>query len=219
MPGVARVRPSKRVHPTAVVDGVVDLLDGAEVGAFAYLTGHVVIGERTRISPHVVIGTDGEHRSARSVGAIRIGHDSTVREFCCIQRGTGERETSIGDRVMLMDRVHVAHDVVIDDDVTVSPGVVFGGHTHVHKGATIGIGASTHQHVTIGAYAMIGMGAVVIRDVPPFAVVVGNPARVLGRNEHAVRALLSIDANLTDVEAWALLNYNADSGRGRRGTR
>ncbi len=166
------------IHPSVIIEGTdVEIACDVEIGPFCYIRGPITIGARTVISPHVVIGTDGEHRSAYSTGAIHIGENVKIREFCVVQRGiTGDRETTIGDRVMLMDRVHVAHNCTIGDDVTISPGVVLGGHTRVHRGATIGISAMTHQHSTIGAYSMIGMGAVVTKDVPPFALVVGNPA-------------------------------------------
>ncbi len=173
------------IHPSVVIEGTdVEIACDVEIGPFCYIRGPVTIGVRTIISPHVVIGTDGEHRSKSSTGAIHIGENVVIREFCAVQRGiAGDLPTSIGDRAMLMDRVHVAHNCSIDEDVTISPGVVLGGHTRVHRGATIGISAMTHQHSTIGAYSMIGMGAVVTRDVPPFALVVGNPARYVRDNE------------------------------------
>jgi UDP-N-acetylglucosamine acyltransferase len=170
------------------VDGHVEFGVDCHVAPQAYLRGPLVVGHGTRVWPHAVIGTEGEHRRAESVGTIRIGSYSVVREFVAIQRGTGERETSVGDRAYLMNGSHVAHDCVLGDDVTTSPKVVLGGHTRVHRGATIGISAMTHQHTTVGAYAMIGMGSVVTRDVPPFCLVVGNPARFVRFNVHGARA-------------------------------
>lgn len=182
-------RGSTKIHPTAVIEvggGNVDLEEGVEVGPFCYLRGPLVIGPGTRLWPHVVIGTEGEHRRAESAGVIKIGARVILREFVVIQRGTGDRDTEIGDGAFLMDRCHVGHDSVIGPDVTMSPHVVLGGHTRVHRGATIGIGAMTHQCSTVGAYAMIGMGSVVTRDVYPFVTALGNPARYHGLNKMGI---------------------------------
>lgn len=200
-----------RVHETAVLEGTVYLSPGVEIGAFAYVRGPVTIGARTLVSPHVVIGTDGEHRSKpANVGTIAIGEDVVIREFSAVQRGTGDRPTTIGDRVMVMDHGHVAHDVTIEEDVTLSPNVTLGGHTRVHRGATIGIGAMTHQFTTVGAYAMIGMGSVVTRDVPPFALVVGNPAKYVRENAPRGEVVGTRDG-------WNG-RFFADRGRGNRQT-
>jgi UDP-N-acetylglucosamine acyltransferase len=211
------------VHPTAVIEGDVVLGEGASVGPFAYLRGPLVVGVRTRIYAHVVIGTEGEHRTRGPVGAIRIGDDAIVRELVVIQRGTGDRETEIGDRAFVMDHCHVAHDVLVEADVTMSPNVVLGGHTHVLRGATLGIGAMTHQFSTIGAYAMVGMGAVVTRDVPPFCTVVGNPARFAKLNAHAIEAagfggaeLRVVDGALTTADARARACLDAFAAHRRR---
>jgi acyl-[acyl carrier protein]--UDP-N-acetylglucosamine O-acyltransferase len=85
----------------------------------------------------------------------------------------------------------------------VSHNAVFAGHTRVHEGVTVGMAAITHQHSTIGAYAMLGMGAVVTRDVPPFALVTGNPARFRRLNTHALERL-EIGAEALRVEGGEL---------------
>jgi UDP-N-acetylglucosamine acyltransferase len=176
------------VHPTAVIEGDVVLGDRTTVGPFSYLRGPLIVGADTRIYPHVIIGTEGEHKSRGPAGVIRIGSRVVVRELVVIQRGTGDADTAIGDGSYIMDHCHVAHDVTIAADVTMSPNVVLGGHSHVLRGATLGIGAVTHQFSTVGAYAMVGMGAVVTRDVPPFCLVAGNPARFRRLNTHALEA-------------------------------
>jgi sugar O-acyltransferase (sialic acid O-acetyltransferase NeuD family) len=83
-------------------------------------------------------------------------------------------------------RCTVAHDVVIGDFVTFAPGVFCNGNVHVQDHAYIGTGAmlrngTPDRPLVIGEGAVVGMGAVVTKDVPPFATVVGNPARLLKR--------------------------------------
>ncbi|HXU72737.1 MAG TPA: UDP-N-acetylglucosamine acyltransferase [Polyangia bacterium] len=196
------------VHPSAILEGDVELADDVTVGPFCYLRGPLVVGPRTRIWPHVVIGTEGEHKTRTPAGVIRIGADTIVRELVVIQRGTGDRDTTIGDGCFVMDHCHIAHDVLVGDGVTMSPNVTLGGHTHVLRGATVGIGAMTHQFSTVGAYAMLGMGAVVTRDVPPFCLVAGNPARFARLNTHAFAAAGIGEADVR-VEAGALVAADA----------
>jgi UDP-N-acetylglucosamine acyltransferase len=137
------------------------------------------------VSSDASIGSPGEDRrkpvrSCPNYGA-QIGLNVTIREFVTVNGGF-EAATEVGDGCYLMTKSHVGHDCRLARNVTLCTGAILGGHTVVHEGATIGIGAVTHQRTVIGAYAMIGMGAVVTKDVPPFAVVYGNPARVHGIN-------------------------------------
>lgn len=77
----------------------------------------------------------------------------------------------------------IEHDSVLEDGVLISPGVHFGGRTYCAEGSFVGIGACTKAGVRIGANAIVGAGAVVLRDVPDNAVVVGNPAKPLPQKE------------------------------------
>jgi UDP-N-acetylglucosamine acyltransferase len=176
------------VHPTAILDGDVTLGDGASVGPFCYLKGPIVVGANTQIHPHVVIGTEGEHRTRKPQGTIFIGANVILREHSVVHRGTGDRDTTLGDGCFILSHSYIAHDVVLEAGVTLSPGARLGGHTRVLEGANVGMGAVVHQFSTVGAYAMIGMGAVVTRDVPPFCLVTGNPARNRRFNTYAIDA-------------------------------
>jgi UDP-N-acetylglucosamine acyltransferase len=176
------------VHPTAVIAEDVILGDGNVIGAYAVILGPVRIGDRNWIGPHVVIGTAGEIRgidhgsAAGGVGAgISIGDANVIREHSTIHQGHYAR-TVIGDDCYLMNKCYIAHDDVLHDGVTMAAGVALGGHVHVGAGANLGMGAIVHQRRVIGPLAMVGMSAVVTRDVPPAALAYGNPCRVRGAN-------------------------------------
>lgn len=83
-----------------------------------------------------------------------------------------------GAHVHILAGAIVAHGCILDDFVTIATGATLCGEVHVCEGAFVGAGAViVHGGITIGAGAMVGAGAVVLEDVPPGAVVMGNPAR------------------------------------------
>ncbi|OJY29725.1 MAG: hypothetical protein BGO98_48775 [Myxococcales bacterium 68-20] len=91
---------------------------------------------------------------------------------------TGAR---VGAHVIVNSGAIVEHDVELDDWVHVGPGAVVGGGAAIGAGSHVGLGAHVRDHIRVGARVMIGMGAVVVRDVPDGATVVGVPARPLSR--------------------------------------
>jgi UDP-2-acetamido-3-amino-2,3-dideoxy-glucuronate N-acetyltransferase len=140
-------------------------------------------------------------------GAI-IGVGTKVWHFCHIMPGAkignncslgqnvnvGSRAV-IGNGVKIQNNVSVYDDVVIEDDVFCGPSCVFTNvinprafverkdeykKTIIKKGVSIGANATIICGVTIGEYSMIGAGSVVTKDVPPYTLVVGNPARIVG---------------------------------------
>jgi acetyltransferase EpsM len=70
----------------------------------------------------------------------------------------------------------------VEDFVHISPNAALAGNVHVGEGTQIGIGATVMQNIRIGKWVMVGAGAVIIRDVPDYAVVVGNPGRIIKMN-------------------------------------
>ncbi len=214
------MNPPPAIHSTAVVAPDVEVGAGTVIGPYAVVIGPCRIGDGCWIGPHCVIGTTAEDVSSMVVPevptrpldadaldaamwfcgmgeGVEIGDRTIVREMTTIQQGT-RRPTAIGSDVFLMDKSHVAHDNVIGDRVTISNFVGLAGHVTVGDDATIGLNASVHQWRVVGAGAMVGMQSAVTRDVRPFELVKGVPARPSGLNRVRLRRLGVDD---TDSEA------------------
>lgn len=155
------------------------------------------------------------HETACIDAGARVGKDTKIWHFSHVMGGAeiGERCTigqnvyidravKIGNGVKIQNNVSVYQGVEVEDDAFLGPSVVFTNvinprsfierkeefkKTYIRQGATIGANATVVCGVEIGAYALIGAGTVVTRDVPPFALVVGNPGKQTGwisRNGH-----------------------------------
>lgn len=91
--------------------------------------------------------------------------------------------SKIGRHVIINTNASVDHDCVIENFVHISPNATLAGDVQVGEGSHIGIGSSIIQGVRIGKWCTIGAGAVILKDVPDYAVVVGNPGRIIKSNK------------------------------------
>lgn len=148
-------------HETAVID------DGCQIGS----------GTRIWHFSHIMTGCT-------------IGRDCSIGQNVVISP-----EVRIGNRVKIQNNVSVYTGVICEDDVFLGPSAVFTNvinprsavvrkneykPTYVRKGATVGANATIVCGITLGEYSFIGAGAVVTKDIPAYALVVGNPARQTG---------------------------------------
>jgi len=149
------------IHPSAIID------EGAQIGAGTR------IWHFCHVMPTAIIGS-----------SCILGQNVYV-----------DNHALIGNGVKIQNNVSVYHGVVLEDDVFVGPSAVFTNVINprsfierktefknivVKKGATIGANATIVCGLTIGEYALVGAGAVVTKDVQPYALVIGNPARQMG---------------------------------------
>jgi UDP-2-acetamido-3-amino-2,3-dideoxy-glucuronate N-acetyltransferase len=168
------------IHPSAIVDEGAQLGDDCRVWHFVHISAGARIGARCSFGQNVFVGND-------------------VR---------------IGDNVRIQNNVSVYDAVTLEDDVFCGPSMVFTNvynpraavsrkaeyrRTLVRRGATLGANCTVVCGITIGRYAFVGAGAVVNRDVPDFALMVGVPARQIGwMSRHGERLELPL---LGDGEA------------------
>lgn len=148
-------------HPTAIIDEGCEIGEGTKVWHFSHIMPNCRLGKNCNIGQNVVISPD----------------------------------VVLGENVKVQNNVSIYTGVTCDDDVFLGPSMVFTNvinprsavnrkseylKTHVGKGASIGANATIVCGHDIGAFAFIGAGAVVTKEVLPYALVVGNPARQMG---------------------------------------
>ena len=148
-------------HETAVIDQDCTIGEGTKIWHFSHIMTNCIIGSQCSIGQNVVISP----------------------------------EVRIGNRVKIQNNVSVYTGVICEDEVFIGPSAVFTNvinprsaivrkdqykPTLVQKGATIGANSTIVCGITIGKYAFVGAGAVVTRNIPDYALVVGNPARQTG---------------------------------------
>jgi sugar O-acyltransferase (sialic acid O-acetyltransferase NeuD family) len=92
-------------------------------------------------------------------------------------------DVKVGKHCIINTSAIVEHDCILEDYVHISPNVALAGNVVVSEGAHVGIGACVIQGVKIGKWSTIGAGSVVLKDVPDYAVVVGNPGRIIKYNK------------------------------------
>ena len=191
------------VHPTAIVDakalladGVVvgpyacvgpdvELADGVELGAHVVVTGHTRIGAGTRVFAHACLGGDPQHLDyAGEPTRLELGRDNVIREHVTLHVGTvrGGGCTRIGDANLFMNASHVGHDCVVGSHVVMASFCGLAGHVTVQDHAVLGAYTGVHQQARVGESAMTAAGSMVSLDVPPFALVAGDRARMVGLN-------------------------------------
>ena len=200
--------PTNKIHPTAILDGNIQLGKGNVIGpnvvmrgtikigdhnifdAGVVLENNIHIGDHNYFYPYAVIGAVGEMGlkgdSFNEEAQVRIGHHVTIREYVCVHSPVYRQETIIGDHAYLMNKSYVAHDCHIGAYTVLSSGVLLAGRCIVGEHVNIGLGSTVHQRKAIGDYAMIGMQSVISRDILPFSLVAGNPARIMRFNKKGV---------------------------------
>ena len=185
---------SSNIHPTAIVDDGAQIGEGTRVWHWVHISSGARIGKRCSFGQNVYVGND----------------------------------VKVGDNVKVQNNVSIYDAVTLEDDVFCGPSMVFTNvynprsavsrkdeyrKTLVRRGATLGANCTIVCGTTVGAYAFVAAGAVINRDVKPYALMVGVPARQIGwMSEQGDRLDLPLSGEASCVCASTNATYQLING-------
>ena len=178
------------IHPSAIVEPGAQLGTDVQIGPFAYVAAtarlgdgcilaphavvldHTTLGARCKIHACAVIGDFPQDLSFQNEPSfVVVGDDCTFRESVTIHRGTKPgTPTRVGNRVFMMANSHVAHNCEVGDHVIFANCAAIGGYVTVGERCFLGGNTGVHQFCHVGRLAMVGSGALVSKDLPPFCI-------------------------------------------------
>ena len=188
----------------AIVDPSVVLGENVTIGPWSFVGPDVEIGDDVEIASHVVLkgpskigsgvkiyqfSTIGEDTPAFAFTGeeafLEVGENTVIREGVTIHRGMakgGIGRTVVGKNCLLMAYVHIGHDCNVGDHVVMANNASLAGHVEVGDHANFGGYSGIPQFRSIGAFTHIGAMSLVLKDVPAYMTVSGNPAVAIGLN-------------------------------------
>ncbi len=202
------VNSTSLIHPQAIIETGAVIGKNVKIGPWTYIAANVVIGDNCEISSHVVIngptrlgkgnrifqfasiGEDCQDlKYAGELTELVIGDNNTFRENCTIHRGTVQDNslTQIGSNNLFMAYTHVAHDCMVGSHCILANGASIAGHVHVGDHAIIGGMSGVHQFCHIGAHSFIGANSLILKDIPPYVMASGQPAKPFGLNSEGLK--------------------------------
>jgi UDP-N-acetylglucosamine acyltransferase len=168
----------------------VEIGAGTELRQGVIVEGRTIIGERNQFFPYSVIGIIPQDKKYQGEPTrLEIGSDNVIREHATVHIGTegGGGLTKIGSKNLLMAGSHVGHDCFVGDHCILSNGAGLAGHVIVGDWVIMGGQTGIHQFVRLGSHCMTSGGSKVGKDVPPFTIAQGYPARLRGINHVGLR--------------------------------
>ena len=193
---MSKISPLAYIHPDAKIG------DNVEIGPFCYIDQGVEIGDNNTLMNSVTvlygsrIGSGNIFFPGAVIGAIPqdlkfqgeettavIGDNNKIRENVTINRGTAAKgKTIVGNGNLLMEGMHVAHDVIIGNDIIIGNSTKLAGEVIIDDHAILSAGVLVHQFCRIGGYTMVGGGTRSSQNIVPYSICAREPASYCGLN-------------------------------------
>ncbi|MDQ7090540.1 MAG: acyl-ACP--UDP-N-acetylglucosamine O-acyltransferase [Methylococcales bacterium] len=168
------------IEAFAVIKSGVEIGDNCKIGSHAVIQPYVKMGKGNEVHPQVVLGGLPQDISfkAETVSELIIGDNNIFREGFTAHRATVEtRATHIGSNNYFMNNSHVAHDCTVGNQTIFANNVAIGGFVDIGDYVFMGGSAMVHQFCRIGSYAIVQGTTGLSKDVIPFMLIAGYPAK------------------------------------------
>lgn len=185
----SRVGKNCNIDKTAVVERGVIIGDNVTIGALTVIRHGTIIEDNVNIGSNSTIGSEGFQLITDEkfppmhvihAGGCHVSRNVYIGDNTCICNSLFEGATFIGENVKIDNLVYVAHNIYIGKNSVITAHVCLCGSSIVEEGVWIAPNVSVINKAIIGKYSKVGLGSVVTKDVPPYAVVYGNPAKEHG---------------------------------------
>ena len=179
---MSNISPLAYIHPEAKIG------ENCEIGPFCYIDKNVVIGDNNTLMNSVTVLYGARIGNGNIVfpGAVitaEIGDNNKIRENVTINRGTKAKgKTVVGSNNLLMEGMHVAHDVIVGNDCIIGNGTKLAGEVIIDDKAILSAHVLVHQFCRIGGYTMVGGGSKVNMSILPYTMTAREPASYCGLN-------------------------------------
>jgi UDP-N-acetylglucosamine acyltransferase len=219
------------IHETALIDPSAIIADDVQIGAYTIIEEDVQIGSGSIIKHHVTIakhteiGKNNTIYQYSSIGEANqdkkyndeptrtiIGDNNTIREYVTIHRGTVDDQgvTHLGNDNWIMAYVHIAHDCMVGNNTIMANGTTLAGHVHIEDYVILGGFTKLHQFCRIGAHAFTAMDTGFQKDLPPYVMAQGNPAKPRTINIEGLKRRGFTQADITAIKKAYRLLYKSD---------
>ncbi len=219
------------IHPTAIIDSTAIIGENVSIGPYCIVEADTMVGDdcvlksHVLIANHTTIGKGNKIYSFASIGEdpqdkkyadeptqLIIGDNNTIREYVTINRGTVDDKgiTSIGNENWIMAYVHIAHDCVLGNHTILANCSSLAGHVHVEDHVILGGFTKLHQFCRVGQHAFSAMDSGFQKDLPPFVMAQGNPAKPRAINFEGLKRRQFSKERIAAIKTAYRILYKSD---------
>lgn len=205
---LCNIHPKAQIGKDVIIESFVTIAEDVIIGDGTWIGPNVVIMNGARIGKNcqlfpgaVIAGIPQDLKFKGEITTAEIGDNTSVREFCTVNRGTAARgKTIIGSNCLLQSYSHVAHDCHLKDHVILGSFAGLAGEVEADDWAIISPYTAVHQFTKIGKHSFIAGGSLVRKDVPPYVLVANEPLAYAGVNSVGLRRRGFSNEVITEIQ-------------------